>query len=277
MTKPLRPENAAAPQELATTTHAPRVFLVGAGPGDPDLLTVKALRLLKSADIVLHDSLVSRAVLALIPPTTKCIDVGKRCGLALLTQDDINALLVNAATHHNIVVRLKGGDPLLFGRAGEELDALRKAYIDFEIVPGISAAFAAAASAQVSLTDRRLASRVLFTTFSRSEEVRAYSALPIAPDTTVVIYMPGPSYESVSRWLLDSGLAPETPCLIVSKASQPEQATATKTISQLAEQSRLPAPALLIVGRVAHHTNTSLAVQDWLYQLTPEPEQAFVS
>src|SRR5262249_12569597 len=133
----------------AETLHGRRrimgkVFLVGAGPGDPELLTLKASRVLKQADVVLYDSLVSAEVLSLIAPAAQMVDVGKRAGLKLLTQDEINSLLVAYAAKHEIVVRLKGGDPLLFGRASDEIDALRKANVPFEIVPGISAAFGAA-------------------------------------------------------------------------------------------------------------------------------------
>jgi uroporphyrin-III C-methyltransferase len=247
-----------------------KVFLIGAGPGDPDLLTLKAARLLASAQIVLHDSLVSPEILALIPATAQRIDVGKRAGLRLLSQSDVNSLLVHAAQKHEIVVRLKGGDPLLFGRAAEELEALRAAKIEFEIVPGISAAFASAAAAQISLTDRRLASRVLFTTFSRSEDARAFAAFPIAPDTTVVVYMPGPDYAQVSRWLTDAGLVPETPCLVISKASQPDQSTSSATLATLRAQTPLPAPALLIVGRVSSQSTVTAAATDWFHQQAPE-------
>jgi len=247
-----------------------KVFLVGAGTGDPELLTVKAVRLLQSADVVLHDSLVSPEVLALIPPSVSRSDVGKRAGFRLLSQNDINALLVDAAQRHEIVVRLKGGDPLLFGRAAEEIEALRAAHIPFEVVPGISAAFASAAAAQVSLTDRRLASRVLFTTFSRSEDASLFSAFPIAPDTTVVVYMPGPNYSEVSHWLTESGIVSETPCLVISKASQREQVVRYTTVSLLASLPSIPSPALLIVGRVASQSVVSAVAADWLKQFVPE-------
>ncbi len=258
------------------TPNSPRVFLIGAGPGDPDLLTVKATRLIQSASIVLHDSLVSPEILALIPATAQRIDVGKRAGLRLLTQSDINTLLVDAATKHAIVVRLKGGDPLLFGRAAEEIEALRAHNIPFEIIPGISAAFASAAAAQVSLTDRRLASRVLFTTFSRSEDARTFSGLPIAPDTTVVVYMPGPDYAEVSRWLIDSGLVPETPCAVISKASQSDQSSRLTSVAALASEAPLPAPAIILVGRVVSHSAEAAA--DWFQQQSSEaPERISVS
>jgi uroporphyrin-III C-methyltransferase len=254
------------PDSRLQTDNSPRLFLIGAGPGDPDLLTRKAARLLQSAQIVLHDSLVSSQILALIPAAAQRIDVGKRAGFRLLTQQDINSLLIDAATKHDRVVRLKGGDPLLFGRAAEEIEALRAHNIPFEIVPGISAAFASAAAAQISLTDRRAASRVLFTTFSRSEDARSFSGVPIAPDTTVVVYMPGPDYAEVSRWLIDSGLSPETSALVISKASQPTQSSQSTTINALAMQTPLPAPALLIVGRVAAHSTTHAAAQNWFDQ-----------
>lgn len=242
------------------TTFPGKVFLIGAGSGDPDLLTLKALRILQSADIVLHDSLVSPEILGLLPSTVQRIDVGKRAGHRLLTQSDLNSLLVDAAFKHEIVARLKGGDPLLFGRAAEEIDALRAANIHFEIIPGISAAFASAAAAHVSLTDRRVASRVLFTTFSRSEGARAFSGVPIAPDTTVVVYMPGPDYAEVSHWLVESGIVSETPCLVISRASQREQEVQFTTVSSLASLPPLPAPALLIVGRVVSHSATSASL-----------------
>ena len=115
-----------------------KVYLVGAGPGDPELLTVRAARILAATDIVLHDALVTQEVLKLVSPKARVIDVGKRCRQKLLTQDEINAYLVHAAARYEVVVRLKSGDPLIFGRAGEEIEALSKAGVDFEIVPGIT-------------------------------------------------------------------------------------------------------------------------------------------
>lgn len=236
-----------------------KVFLIGAGPGDPDLLTRKAARVLQSADVVLHDSLVSSEILALIPAIAERIDVGKRRGFRLLSQDEINSLLVASARDHATVVRLKGGDPLLFGRAAEEIQALRAAHIDFEVIPGISAAFGAAAAAQISLTDRRLASHVLFTTFSRAPETRLLPLLGITSETTLVVYMPGPDYSGASHWLLESGIVAETPCLVISKASQRGQAVRSTTLLRLASLPPLPAPALLIVGRVASQSSDAAA------------------
>jgi uroporphyrin-III C-methyltransferase len=225
------------------------VYLLGAGPGDPELLTVKAARILSEASIVLYDSLVSAEILQLIPKTAERIDVGKRAGRKWLSQADINGLLVEAAARHEVVVRLKGGDPLLFGRASEEIDALQSAHVAFEIVPGISAAFGAAASAKISLTDRRLASHVLFTTFSRAPEAAPLPNVGLTPETTVVVYMPGPDMES--------GFAPETPCVAQSNATRAGQQIHRTTITGLRTLPALPAPALLLVGRVAGHSATA--------------------
>jgi uroporphyrin-III C-methyltransferase len=257
-------------QSPLTTHH--KVFLIGAGPGDPELLTLKALRILQSADVVLHDSLIGPEILNLIPKTAERIDVGKRAGFRLLTQQDINSLLLSNATKHKIVVRLKGGDPLLFGRAAEEIQALREANIDFEVVPGISAAFGAAAAAKVSLTDRRLSSHVLFTTFSRAPESKFLPGIGLTAETTVVIYMPGPDYAEVSRWLQDAAVSPETPVLVISKASHPDQSQQATTVAGLSQIAPLPAPALLLVGRVAASAADAATASDfnWLNESLPD-------
>ncbi len=242
---------------------AGKVFLVGAGPGDPDLLTRKAERLLARATVVLHDSLVSREVLELIAPGAEVIDVGKRCGQKLLTQDEINTLLIALAARHREVVRLKGGDPVLFGRAGEEIEALRHAEVSFEIVPGITAALGAAAAAGISLTDRRAAAQVLLATFSRSEDATAVDWGALTPDTTLVLYMPGSLYSDVSRRLRDAGLPAGLPCVIVSQATTARQQIRHTTIADLESEERLPAPALLIVGRVAASRMPDRAGHHW--------------
>jgi uroporphyrin-III C-methyltransferase len=242
-----------------------KVFLLGAGPGDPELLTVKALRILQGANVVLHDSLVSDEILRLIPAGAEKIDVGKRAGFKLLTQDEINSLLVAAAKDHRIVVRLKGGDPMLFGRAAEEIRALQVAGVEMEIVPGISAAFGAAAAARLSLTDRRVASHVLFTTYSRSES-RTLPGIGLTSETTVVVYMPGPDYSGASRWLQEAGLPGETPCRVISKATQREQSMTATTLQGLQKLIALPAPALLLVGRVAAPFCEETDAFGWLEQ-----------
>jgi uroporphyrin-III C-methyltransferase len=235
-----------------------KVFLVGAGPGDPDLLTVKALRVLERADVVLRDSLVSAGVLALIAPDAQIVDVGKRAGQKLLSQDEINSLLVDFSSKHQTVVRLKGGDPLLFGRAAEEMEALRLANVPFEVVPGISAAFGAAASAGFSLTDRLAASQVLFTTFSRGESAKGLGWREVTADTTLAIYMPGADYAEVAARLLDAGLDMDTPCVVISQATCAEQQIRWSNIGALFEERRLPAPAILIVGRVVTQETRSV-------------------
>jgi uroporphyrin-III C-methyltransferase len=222
---------------------AGKVFLVGAGPGDPELLTLKALRVMRDADVVLHDDLISHEILALIPPTVLKISVGKRCGASRVSQEETNAMLVSYAESGRTVVRLKSGDPMLFGRAGEEIDVLRRAGIEFEIIPGVSTAFAAAAALEASLTDRRKASRVVFSTGHRAQ--------PGASEgTTQVIYMPGPDYSAIVGRLLGEGFRPETPCAVVSAVSRDAQTTIRATLGTLSDIGPLPAPSILLVGEV---------------------------
>jgi uroporphyrin-III C-methyltransferase len=240
-----------------------KIYLVGAGPGDPERLTLKAARLLADADVVLHDALVSEGVLALIPTAAEVINVGKRAGQKLLTQDEINSLLVSYAQTRQTVVRLKGGDPAIFGRAGEEIEALRKAGIAYEIVPGISAALGAAATAGISLTDRRVASQILFTTFSRGRDGSVMDWGCVTNTTTLVLYMPGADYAEVSERLLAGGLPADLPCVIVSRASGSEQQVRWSSVARLASEERLPAPALLIVGRVASRDVAEISASIW--------------
>ena len=240
-----------------------KVYLIGAGPGDPELLTLKAARLLAVANVVLHDALVSDAVLAMISSAAELINVGKRAGQKLLTQDEINALLVSYGRTGPGVVRLKGGDPSIFGRAGEEIDALRKCGIDYEIVPGISAALGATAAAGISLTDRRVASQILITTFSRGTDGSAMDWGCVTSTTTLVLYMPGADYAEVSERLLGGGLPADLPCVIVSHATGSQQQVRWSSVVGLASEERLPAPALLIVGRVASHEVTERREHFW--------------
>jgi uroporphyrin-III C-methyltransferase / precorrin-2 dehydrogenase / sirohydrochlorin ferrochelatase len=257
----VKARQAAVPKQ---TRHAPgKVYLVGAGPGDPELLTVKASRLLAAADVVLHDSLVSAEILAMISPRTAIVDVGKRAGRKLLTQDEINSLLVSYAQTSTTVVRLKGGDPALFGRAAEELEALRRANVSYEMVPGISAAMGAAATAGISLTDRRVASQVLFSTFSRSSERGDLEWSQLTADTTLVLYMPGSDYGEVAERLCNSGLPADLPCVIVSRATQAQQQVRWATVGSLGTLEKLPAPALFIVGRVASQNIAEISESFW--------------
>jgi uroporphyrin-III C-methyltransferase len=240
-----------------------KVYLVGAGPGDPELLTVKAARLLDTAGIVFHDSLVSREILRLIARDGEVIDVGKRCGQKLLTQGEINSLLVSAASKHEVVIRLKGGDPLIFGRAGEEIEALRNAGVDFEVVPGITAALGAAAAAGISLTDRRAASQVVISTFSRGTEGAPMDFTAITSTTTLALYMPGPDYAEVAHRLREGGLPDDMPCVIVSNATGVRQQIRWTTVAHLAYEEKLPAPALMIVGRVASKKVQEISKAFW--------------
>jgi uroporphyrin-III C-methyltransferase len=240
-----------------------KVYLVGAGPGDPELLTVKAVRLLARAGIVLHDSLVSHEVRRLIGREAEVIDVGKRCGQKLLTQDEINSLLVAAAQKHEVVIRLKGGDPLIFGRAGEEIEALRKAGVNFQIVPGITAALGAAAAAGIPLTDRRAASQVVISTFSRGTEGAQMDWGAITSTTTLALYMPGPDYAEVAHRLREGGLPDDLPCVIVSNATGTAQQIRWTNIAGLAREEKLPAPALMIVGRVASQNIQEISKAFW--------------
>ncbi len=229
-----------------------KVYLIGAGPGDPELLTLKAARLLAGADVVLHDALVSDAVLAMISPAAEIINVGKRAGFKLLSQEEINTLLVSYGRTRETVVRLKGGDPTIFGRAGEEIGALRAAGIEYEIVPGISAALGAAAAAGISLTDRRVASQIVLTTFSHGIDGSAMDWGCVTSTTTLVLYMPGADYTPA-----------DLPCVIVSQATGSQQQVRWSTVARLASEEKLPAPALLIVGRVASHDVEELSAKFW--------------
>lgn len=227
-----------------------KVYLVGAGPGDPELLTVKALRLIRSADAVLHDDLVSPAILRLIPPSARVQNVGKRCGAKTMRQEEINFLLVTLANSGLQVVRLKGGDPLIFGRAGEEMEALRKADIEYEVVPGVTSALGAAAAAGIPLTHRQTSSTlVLATGHLASAEDADWSLCP-ADGSTLVVYMPGDNYVQIEQRLINSGFPGETPCALISRATTPDQEVHYDVISELRRAPRLAAPTLLIVGNV---------------------------
>jgi uroporphyrin-III C-methyltransferase/precorrin-2 dehydrogenase/sirohydrochlorin ferrochelatase len=236
------------PQPKSAVTGG-KVYLVGAGPGDPDLLTMKAYSLLRSADVILHDELVSAELLELARPDATLINVGKRHGQKHIAQEQIHSLLVHFGSQKLNVVRLKGGDPVIFGRAGEEMGVLEAAGIDFEIVPGITAASAAAAAMQVSLTDRRHASTVIFSTPHRCAGKVNSDWLQTAPrEATLAIYMPGSDYQALTGDLEKAGFAADTPCLVVSGAATRSQQARRTTLSHLATMASLPAPALLLVG-----------------------------
>jgi len=245
-----------------------KVFLVGAGPGDADLLTVKAVRILRSAEVVLHDDLVGPGVLDLIPKTAQVHNVGKRCGRPSMRQDEINALLVAVGALGLRVVRLKGGDPLVFGRAGEELEALRAAKIPVEIVPGVSSALAAAAAAQIPVTHRDLSSALVFLAGHHAKGQRADGFIEsLSPKTTYAIYMPGYDYAAMSARLVKGGLAQDTPCAVVSQVASEGERVYRTTLRELASAPRLPSPTMLFVGevvRLASHASLEPGAACWL-------------
>jgi uroporphyrin-III C-methyltransferase len=230
---------------------APKVYLVGAGPGDPELLTRKAWRVLQSSTVVLHDDLVPQELLRVLPPATQVVNVGKRCGAKGISQAEINALMVQLAREGKIVARLKSGDPLLFGRAAEEMEALRAAGIEFEVIPGVTAALGAAASAQISLTDRRHASRVVFVTAHREGGTGLRNERHVSADTTYVIYMPGNRYAELAAELLSAGIGAEIPCVVISRATTRDEMIFRTTVGQLPECPAAASPSLLVVGIVA--------------------------
>jgi uroporphyrin-III C-methyltransferase len=231
------------------------VYLVGAGPGDPELLTLKAAALLRSADLVLHDDLVPDDVIAMAGGQALVVSVGKRCGVKRVHQSEIHALMIEAARRQLSVVRLKSGDPLVFGRAAEEMDALRAAGVPFEVVPGITAAFAAAAQIGCSLTDRRTASSVeLHTGHKAADADRDVSGKDFSGQgfsgeaVTRVVYMPGRSFRSLAEERLRAGDAPDLPCCVISRAAQPDQSIRWSTLRELGEVEPGPAPVLLMTG-----------------------------
>ncbi len=242
-----------------TAARAGVVHLVGAGPGDPELLTLKALRLLQSADVVVHDRLTPEAILVLARPDARLIDVGKRKSRHTLPQDDINALLIALAQEGLQVVRLKGGDPFVFGRGGEELQALRAAGIETHIVPGVTAALAAAAGAGAPLTHRGLAQAVTFVTGHAAMTPEGEAGEPdldwlvlSRPNHTVVVYMGLTTAAPLAARLVAAGRSASTPVLIVENASRSEERRVLTTLGDLPQATAgLDGPALLVIGEVA--------------------------
>ena len=248
-----------------------KVYLVGAGPGDPELLTVKALRLLRTAEAVLHDDLVAPEILALIPPTAQVHNVGKRCGKKKILQEEINFLMVALADSGLRVVRLKSGDPLIFGRAGEEIESLRRASIPFEVVPGVTSSFGAAAVAQIPLTHRRASSALVLLTAHQAAGSEAANWSKLAGSgATLVIYMPGKNYTEIGAKLRAAGVTPDTPCAIVSRATTRHQRTHLTTVSKLRTSPDLPAPTLLVVGEVVRFADPASLAQDFVIPAAAE-------
>src|SRR6185437_12677606 len=232
------------------------VTLVGAGPGDPELLTLRAVRALQSADVILFDDLVSRDVLDFARREARKMLVGKTGFGPSCKQDDINALMVNLARQGKRVVRLKGGDPLIFGRAAEEIAACKAANISLDVVPGITAAQGAASRLGLPLTDRKHARRLQYVTGHSHE-----GALPqdldwrslADPDTTTAIYMPTRTLAALVARATAEGLDPLTPAIAIARATRPDQAVVSAPIGELPQrltQAALPGPLLVMLGHV---------------------------
>lgn len=241
-----------------------KVYLVGAGPGAPDLLTLRAARLLGAADIVLHDALVHPDTLALAKGA-RTIDVGKRGGRLSTDQRFINRALVEAARTHAIVVRLKGGDPMLFGRAQEEIDALASAGIECEVVPGVTAALAAAAALRVSLTRRGVARSVAFATARHGPHESDSGWLEAARGAdTVALYMAGSQARAIACELIEAGRDPRTPAVFVENASLPDERRITTTLAALREGdvAGFEGPVLLALGEVFRNDQRQIHHRD---------------
>lgn len=229
-----------------------KVYLVGAGPGAPDLLTLRAARLLEEADIVLHDALVHPDTLALAK-RARLIDVGKRYGKVSTEQRFIHRALIEAARTHGVVVRLKGGDPMLFARAQEEMDVLDEAGIEYEVVPGVTAALAAAATLGVSLTRRGIARTVAFLTPRVGKDETASEWLPAALGAdSVVLYMAAGASQTIAASLIDAGKAADTPVALVESATLPVEKRFFTTLAALRTESlpRAAGPVVMCVGEV---------------------------
>jgi uroporphyrin-III C-methyltransferase len=232
------------------------VSLVGAGPGDPELITVRGLKRLQAADVVVHDELSGTALLEQVRRDAELIYVGKRCGRHELEQEDIGALLVKKALEGKRVVRLKGGDPFIFGRGGEELMDLVRAGVPVEVVPGVTAAASAGAAAGVPLTHRELSSGVIFLTGhekpGKPESAIDWGALA-KTRMTLCVYMGVKRIGHIAGQLVAGGMALDTPVAIVSRASLPDQRTLVLTLHEMirGEHGEVPAPALAIIGEVA--------------------------
>jgi uroporphyrin-III C-methyltransferase len=259
---------------------AGRVWLVGAGPGDPELLTLKAARILGRAQVLVHDRLIPEAILELAPPTARRIFVGKRKSHHSVPQDGINDLLAALAREGFEVVRLKGGDPFIFGRGGEELVACRAAGVPCEVIPGVSAGVAASASAGAPLTHRGAAQAVTFVTGhaapSAAGEGWAEPALDWAAlaraNHTLVVYMGVSTAAAIARRLTEAGRAPQTPALIVENASRPDERRILTTIAGLADAvAGLDGPAVLIIGEIAALADVQGAELDRLVDSSDAP------
>ncbi len=234
-----------------------KVFLVGAGPGDPKLLTVRAIELLKQADTVIYDRLVGESILNLAPEKAEKLYVGKRTGKHEVPQDKITELIIEKALKGGRVVRLKGGDPFIFGRGGEEAEALVEKGIEFEVVPGVSSAVAAPMYAGIPLTHRDYAASVAIITGHRAgdtEKVIDWAKIAHVVDTMVIL-MGIESLEAIMQKLIDGGVNPDTPAAIIESGTLQQQRTIISKINALAKEAKekhVKPPAVIIIGEVAN-------------------------
>ena len=236
-----------APKRIGT------VYLVGAGPGDPDLLTLRAARLLSAAELVVHDGLVDPAIMAMIPNTARLVSVAKQRARHTMQQDDINAFLVREALAGHNVIRLKGGDPFVFGRGGEEAEACYAAGVPVEVVPGVSAAMGAAAAAQIPLTHRENASIVSFVAGQCKGLSDQNWAGLAGVGRTLVIYMGVATSDAIAEKLMADGLAPDMPVAIIENAARPTMRVlrgALAGLGALVTKERVKSPALIVIGDV---------------------------
>lgn len=247
---------------MAIGSKSGTVYLVGAGPGDPDLLTLRAARLVMGASIIVHDGLVDPAVLTMAKPGARMISVAKRRAHHTLPQDEICALLVREALAGHDVVRLKGGDPFIFGRGGEEAEACRAAGVPVEIVPGISAANGAAAAAQIPLTHRDAASIVSFVAGQCKGLTEQNWAGLAGKDRTLVIYMGVKTAPQIAEKLMADGLSPDVPVAVVENAARTAMRVLRGPLAELPElvaRERVKSPALIIIGEVTAREDAALA------------------
>jgi len=242
---------------MTTNSKKGKVYLVGAGPGDPDLITLRGAELIKSADCIICDKLANPALLQFARRDAEIIHVPKRLGSSSFTQEEINSLLIDKAFICRTVVRLKGGDPCVFGRAGQEIAALAQAEIDYEIVPGITAGIAAADYAGIMLTDRDFSSQVVFVTGREADEKQKSSIdwqWLASFSGTIVFYMAMGNIEFISGTLIENGMAEDTPAAIIADATLPSQRIVKdhlKQISLKCEQEKIEPPAIVIIGAAA--------------------------
>ncbi len=239
-----------------------KIWLVGAGPGDPELLTLRAARLIAGAEVIVHDGLIDPDLLLLASPSARLISVAKQRARHTMPQDEINALLIRHARAGRLVVRLKGGDPFIFGRGGEEAEAARAAGIPVEIVPGISAAHAAAAAAQIALTHRDAASVVSFVAGQCKGLAEQDWAGLAGKGRTLVIYMGVATAGQIAEKLMADGLAPDMPLAVVENAARPRMRVLRGLLAGLPElvlRERVVSPALIVIGEVTARDNAALA------------------